>query len=69
MSSCFLICGEDFLDGLGFLRSSPIRQHVRQLFGREDLEEQLRGMTGLHQRIIGGIHDVLRKYIHIINIR
>jgi len=35
---------EDFLDGLGFSRSSPIRQHVRQLFEREDLEEQLQGL-------------------------
>lgn len=35
---------EDFLDALGFLRSSPIRQHVRQLFSREDLEEQLQGL-------------------------
>ena len=34
---------QDFLDALGFLRSSPIRQHVRQLFHREDLEEQLQG--------------------------
>ncbi|CAK9075954.1 unnamed protein product [Durusdinium trenchii] len=34
---------EDFLDALGF-QSSPIRQHVRQLFNREDLEEQLQGL-------------------------
>eukprot|EP00913_Durusdinium_trenchii_P025281 g23733.t1 len=33
----------DFLDALGF-QSSPIRQHVRQLFNREDLEEQLQGL-------------------------
>lgn len=33
---------EDFLDGLGFTPKSPIRQHVRQLFSREDLEVQFR---------------------------
>ena len=32
---------EDFLDAFKFPRGSPIRQHIRQLFTREDLDAQL----------------------------
>ncbi|CAJ1355911.1 unnamed protein product [Effrenium voratum] len=35
---------ENFLDSLGFPKASPIRQHVRQLFSREDLDEQFQGL-------------------------
>ncbi|CAE8635155.1 unnamed protein product, partial [Polarella glacialis] len=35
---------EDFLDALNFPKSSPIRGHVRQLFSRPELDDQLRGL-------------------------
>eukprot|EP00931_Biecheleriopsis_adriatica_P118610 TRINITY_DN93971_c0_g1_i1.p1 TRINITY_DN93971_c0_g1~~TRINITY_DN93971_c0_g1_i1.p1 ORF type:complete len:292 (-),score=50.18 TRINITY_DN93971_c0_g1_i1:80-916(-) len=59
---------EDFLDALEFPKDSPIRGHVRKLFNRADLDEQLRGLfkalaagaqslsKGSFERFSRGIH-------------
>eukprot|EP00933_Yihiella_yeosuensis_P038350 TRINITY_DN32290_c0_g1_i1.p1 TRINITY_DN32290_c0_g1~~TRINITY_DN32290_c0_g1_i1.p1 ORF type:complete len:277 (-),score=25.86 TRINITY_DN32290_c0_g1_i1:127-957(-) len=35
---------EDFLNALSFPKDSPIRAHVRELFSREDMTSQLKGL-------------------------
>jgi len=46
---------EDFLNGLGFESTSPVREHVRKVFARPDFDAQ---MQGLFDALSGGAESL-----------